>query len=200
MVDTHELLGCSLFCTKIRLSLTPCYFGNKVNGKDLPFRKRKRKEKVKGKISVSEMRSKKILIYVFYLQTYQIFLLLALVMFQILSEVLPFFLDINFFYLISRKLIDVPSSMFWFRLDTFTSRCSIANAGVDFNHLVTENEVLDDLQSVPSGCSIPIVHLKSDILENEPLKLPTDDTYISDPFTTLPVCIFTVQFSYLASW
>eukprot|EP00268_Persea_americana_P038069 TRINITY_DN3772_c0_g1_i4.p1 TRINITY_DN3772_c0_g1~~TRINITY_DN3772_c0_g1_i4.p1 ORF type:complete len:603 (-),score=128.08 TRINITY_DN3772_c0_g1_i4:580-2388(-) len=80
-----------------------------------------------------------------------------------------------------------PCGIVAFRSDTFTSRCSIANTGMDLNHLATENEVVDDLQSVPSGCSIPIVHLKSDILENEPLKLLTEDPYIHDLFTKLPV-------------
>lgn len=69
-----------------------------------------------------------------------------------------------------------------------TSRCSIANTEVDFDHVVTENEAVDDLPSIPSGCSIPVVHLNSDTLDTEPLKLLTEDTTnISNLFTTLPV-------------
>ncbi|XP_058083009.1 solute carrier family 40 member 3, chloroplastic [Magnolia sinica] len=74
-----------------------------------------------------------------------------------------------------------------FRSDNFTSRCSTRNADVEFNHIATENEVQDDLPSIPPGCSIPIVHLKSEILETESLNLLTEDGYIHTLFTTLPV-------------
>ncbi|XP_068663329.1 solute carrier family 40 member 3, chloroplastic [Aristolochia californica] len=66
----------------------------------------------------------------------------------------------------------------------FSSRCSITNTDVDFNQVATEDEAPDD---VSYGCAIPVVHLQSEILEVEPLSLLTEDTYIDNLLTTLPV-------------
>ncbi|XP_042486636.1 solute carrier family 40 member 3, chloroplastic [Macadamia integrifolia] len=73
------------------------------------------------------------------------------------------------------------------RLDCFTSRCSITNADLHFNNVATEEEVQDELSSVSSGCSVPVVHLKTGIIESEALNLPAEDTYMNELLTTLPV-------------
>ncbi|OVA16795.1 Ferroporti-1 [Macleaya cordata] len=72
------------------------------------------------------------------------------------------------------------------RVNNLATRCSTANTDVHINHVATEDDIEDDFSSIPSG-SLPIVHLSSDILETESLNLLTEDTYINDLFTTLPV-------------
>lgn len=87
-----------------------------------------------------------------------------------------------------------PSSL-WLKLnspsvailsfDRLKSRCSITNTDVQFNHVATEDE---DLSASDIGfCTTPIVQLKSDVLETEPLSIITGDTYVDSLLTTLPV-------------
>ncbi|KAL5983519.1 hypothetical protein ACLOJK_017605 [Asimina triloba] len=74
------------------------------------------------------------------------------------------------------------------RSDNFILRCSSKNADIEFNHVATENENQEEQpSSISSGCSIPIVHLSSEILTTEPLTLLTQDAYANSLFTTLPV-------------
>ncbi|KAJ4954554.1 hypothetical protein NE237_011337 [Protea cynaroides] len=79
------------------------------------------------------------------------------------------------------------SSVSFTRLDCFTSRCSVSNADLHFNHVATEEKVQDEFSSVPSGCSVPVVHLKSEIIETESLNLLAEDPYLNELLTTLPV-------------
>lgn len=52
--------------------------------------------------------------------------------------------------------------------------------------MATEDE---DLSASDIGfCTTPIVQLKSDVLETEPLSIITGDTYVDSLLTTLPVC------------
>lgn len=74
------------------------------------------------------------------------------------------------------------------RFDNLVSRCSITNTDVQFNQVATEDELLEDFSAVESNCSVPIVHLKSEILETESLNLLTEETYVDSLLTKLPVC------------
>ncbi|OMP09374.1 Pectinesterase, catalytic [Corchorus olitorius] len=72
---------------------------------------------------------------------------------------------------------------------SFKSRCSITD--VQFSHVTTENEVPEDISGTEIACccatATPIVQLKPDILETEPLSILTGDTYVDSLLTTLPV-------------
>lgn len=73
------------------------------------------------------------------------------------------------------------------RLNGFNSRCSITNTEVQFDQTATDEEVQEDLPDVASNCPVPIIHLKSDILETEPFNLLTEGTYVDSLLTALPV-------------
>ncbi|KAE8010331.1 hypothetical protein FH972_006708 [Carpinus fangiana] len=73
------------------------------------------------------------------------------------------------------------------RFDNLVSRCSITNTDVQFNQVATEDELIEDFSAVESNCSVPIVHLKSEILETESLNLLTEETYVDSLLTKLPV-------------
>ncbi|XP_047341793.1 solute carrier family 40 member 3, chloroplastic isoform X2 [Impatiens glandulifera] len=68
------------------------------------------------------------------------------------------------------------------RLVSYKSRLSITNSQV-CGHVSTEEVEVDEATS----CSIPVVNLKSDLLEPEPLNLLAEDTYVDALLTTLPV-------------
>lgn len=74
------------------------------------------------------------------------------------------------------------------RLNGFNSRCSITNTEVQFDQTATDEGVQEDLPDVASNCPVPIIHLKSDILETEPFNLLTEGTYVDSLLTALPVC------------
>ncbi|XP_034707735.1 solute carrier family 40 member 3, chloroplastic isoform X2 [Vitis riparia] len=73
------------------------------------------------------------------------------------------------------------------RLNGFNSRCSITNTEVQFDQTATDEGVQEDLPDVASNCPVPIIHLKSDILETEPFNLLTEGTYVDSLLTALPV-------------
>lgn len=73
------------------------------------------------------------------------------------------------------------------RLNGFNSRCSITNTEVQFDQTATAEGVQEDLPDVASNCPVPIIHLKSDILETEPFNLLTEGTYVDSLLTALPV-------------
>lgn len=81
----------------------------------------------------------------------------------------------------------------YFRFDALISRCSITNTDTHCSHVVTEDEASEELSAVEPECSVPIINLKSDILEAEPLSLLTEDTYVDCLLTTLPVCFLFVH-------
>ncbi|THF99227.1 hypothetical protein TEA_016535 [Camellia sinensis var. sinensis] len=56
-----------------------------------------------------------------------------------------------------------------------------------FNHVDTDEEVQAEFSTAASNCSVPIVHIKSDILETESLNLLAEDTFVDTLLTTLPV-------------
>ncbi|KAF8369364.1 hypothetical protein HHK36_032623 [Tetracentron sinense] len=85
----------------------------------------------------------------------------------------------------SRRWFNPSTSSF--RVDNFISRCSITNTDVHFNHVTTEEDAPEELSSIPPSCSVPVVHLKSEILENESLNLLDEETYLNNLLTTLPV-------------
>ncbi|XP_052206027.1 LOW QUALITY PROTEIN: solute carrier family 40 member 3, chloroplastic-like [Diospyros lotus] len=72
------------------------------------------------------------------------------------------------------------------RLEVFYARCSITETEVP-NHVHTDKEVQNEFSSAASNCSVPIVHIKSDILEVESSNLLVEDTYFDNLLTTLPV-------------
>lgn len=73
------------------------------------------------------------------------------------------------------------------RLNGFNSRCSITNTEVQFDQTATDEGVQEDFPDVASNCPVPIIHLKSDILETEPFNLLTEGTYVDSLLTALPV-------------
>ena len=73
------------------------------------------------------------------------------------------------------------------RFDSLISSCSITNADVQFNQVAAEDELPQDFSALEPNCSVPIVHLKSEILETESLNLLTEETYVDSHFTNLPV-------------
>lgn len=74
------------------------------------------------------------------------------------------------------------------RLGSFNSRCSITNTEV-FNPVETEEAAQGEFSVAASNCSVQIVDIQSDILNNEAeaLTLLADDTYVDTLLTTLPV-------------
>uniref|UniRef100_M0ZSI5 Ferroportin protein family n=1 Tax=Solanum tuberosum TaxID=4113 RepID=M0ZSI5_SOLTU len=71
------------------------------------------------------------------------------------------------------------------RLGSFNTRCSI-NTDV-LTDIATDQEVRDDVATDDCGCTIPVLHLKSDILETEALNLLAKGTFVDTLLTTLPV-------------
>ncbi|KAK9147065.1 hypothetical protein Sjap_006968 [Stephania japonica] len=68
------------------------------------------------------------------------------------------------------------------RVEKFALRCVYSNSNVHFDHVATEEEAFEDSSS---GCSVPIVNLKSDMLGvTESLNFEAD---INNLLTTLPV-------------
>ncbi|XP_015062213.1 solute carrier family 40 member 3, chloroplastic [Solanum pennellii] len=71
------------------------------------------------------------------------------------------------------------------RLGSLNTRCSI-NTDV-LTDIATDQEVRDDVATDDCGCTIPVLHLKSDILETEALNLLAKGTFVDTLLTTLPV-------------
>ncbi|XP_008809257.2 solute carrier family 40 member 2, chloroplastic [Phoenix dactylifera] len=88
-----------------------------------------------------------------------------------------------------RRLRPRPPGCSICRLGNFISKCSITNVDIDFENAATEDEVSEDLRclpSLPSGCTIPYIHVAPDILDSKPL-LATEETHVKSHFKTLPV-------------
>ncbi|XP_055816581.1 solute carrier family 40 member 3, chloroplastic [Solanum dulcamara] len=71
------------------------------------------------------------------------------------------------------------------RIGSFNSRCSI-NTDV-LTDIATDQEVRDDVATDNCGCTIPVLHLKSDIMETEALNLLAKGAFVDTLLTTLPV-------------
>nr|WEQ60890.1 FPN1 [Lycium barbarum] len=67
------------------------------------------------------------------------------------------------------------------RVGSLNPRCSINT------DIATDQEVRDDVATDNCGCSVPVLHLKSDILETEALNLLAKGTFVDTLLTTLPV-------------
>lgn len=93
---------------------------------------------------------------------------------------------LKFYYCCSVLTTSIAHHARW---DNLTSKCSMANVEVDFNHVETKDEAADELSSLSSGCSIPVVHLSADVLDSGSLNLLTEETCQSSIFTELPVSV-----------
>ncbi|KAK4339748.1 hypothetical protein RND71_041210 [Anisodus tanguticus] len=58
---------------------------------------------------------------------------------------------------------------------------------IAIQYIATDQEVWDDVATDDCGCSVPVLHLKSDILETEALNLLAKGTFVDTLLTTLPV-------------
>lgn len=72
------------------------------------------------------------------------------------------------------------------RFACFSSRCSITDTDIHLNH-VPIDETEGGSSVVEPECPVPIVKLKSDILETESLNLLTEATFVDTLLTALPV-------------
>ncbi|KAL1826965.1 hypothetical protein ACET3Z_005377 [Daucus carota] len=70
------------------------------------------------------------------------------------------------------------------RLDRFYLKCSITDTDV-FNNVAVEEELHEDLST--SSCSVPIIHLNTEVLEAESVNLLSEGTYVDTLLTKLPV-------------
>lgn len=91
------------------------------------------------------------------------------------------------FYLFTKILLSLD-----FRFGSFNSKCSITNTDRQCKHVASENKTQEELSDVEPDLSVPIVNLKSDILEAESLSLLTEDIYVDCLLTALPVCFIVV--------
>lgn len=64
----------------------------------------------------------------------------------------------------------------------------MTNTEVQFHQTGIAEGVQEDLPDIASNCPVPIIHLKPDILEAEPLNLLTEGTFVDNLLTALPVC------------
>ncbi|XP_050224413.1 solute carrier family 40 member 3, chloroplastic isoform X2 [Mercurialis annua] len=87
----------------------------------------------------------------------------------------------------SRRWLNFGSASLSCRFSNFNSRCSITNSDIHCSPVLTEDEVLQHVSEVEPDCLAPIVHIKSDILEAEPLSLLTEATFVDSLLTALPV-------------
>ncbi|CAN4108919.1 unnamed protein product [Withania somnifera] len=83
----------------------------------------------------------------------------------------------------SRRRLTPPFNTL--RVGSLNTRCSI-NTDV-LTDIATDQEVQDDVATENCGCTIPVLHLKSDILETEALNLLAKGTFVDTLLTTLPV-------------
>ncbi|KAF7847665.1 hypothetical protein BT93_L2744 [Corymbia citriodora subsp. variegata] len=68
-----------------------------------------------------------------------------------------------------------------------SSRCSITNTDVQYDHVATDDEVLSETSVIEAECPVPVVHLKPDILESDPSSLLTERAFVDSLLTALPV-------------
>ncbi|WCJ43062.1 Solute carrier family 40 member 3 chloroplastic [Euphorbia peplus] len=73
------------------------------------------------------------------------------------------------------------------RLRNLKSSCSITNSDLQCGQILTDDEVQEHVSDVEPDCTAPIVHIKSDILQTEPLSLLAEATYVDNLLTVLPV-------------
>lgn len=93
--------------------------------------------------------------------------------------------------IIKRMTCDIsnlyPLCVFVCRFEHLSSRCSITNTDVQYDHVATDDEVLSEKSVIEAECPIPIVHLKPDILESDTSSLLTERAFVDSLLTALPV-------------
>ncbi|GAV78747.1 FPN1 domain-containing protein [Cephalotus follicularis] len=87
----------------------------------------------------------------------------------------------------SRVWLNLNSASGFHSFDSIHLRRSITNTDVHFSHCSAADEISEDLSRVEIDCPVPIVHLKSDILETESLSLLNKATYLDSLLTNLRV-------------
>ncbi|KAJ9180344.1 hypothetical protein P3X46_008602 [Hevea brasiliensis] len=89
--------------------------------------------------------------------------------------------------LATRRRMNFNSASSPCRFCNLNSRCLITNSELQCSLVVSNDEVPQDVSGIEPDCSAPIVHIKADILEAEPLSLLADATYADSLLTALPV-------------
>ncbi|XP_065852930.1 solute carrier family 40 member 3, chloroplastic [Euphorbia lathyris] len=89
--------------------------------------------------------------------------------------------------LIARRWLNFYSVSTSSRSSNLKSRCSITNSDLQCGQILTDDEVKEHVSGVEPDCAAPIVHIKSEILETEPLSLLAEATYVDNLLTALPV-------------
>ena len=89
------------------------------------------------------------------------------------------------------------SELDWCRFGNFRSRCSVTDTNVQLSDVITDEEVSQDSSGVDSDCSTPIVHINSDILESESLRLLSETTFVDRLLTALPVCFSLLSYNHM---
>ncbi|EEF49971.1 solute carrier family 40 member 3, chloroplastic [Ricinus communis] len=73
------------------------------------------------------------------------------------------------------------------RFSNLNSRCSITNSESQCSSVLTEDEAPQHVSEIEPDCSAPIFHIKSDVLESQPLSLLVETTFVDSLLTALPV-------------
>lgn len=80
-----------------------------------------------------------------------------------------------------------PIGISAFRFGNCAAKCSIINADVDLDHVATVDEIPKECPSLQPDCSLPFVHLTSDVLDSQSLSLLKEASCVTSIFTELPV-------------
>ncbi|KAI4349892.1 hypothetical protein L6164_010435 [Bauhinia variegata] len=86
----------------------------------------------------------------------------------------------------SSRWLNLNHAFAYKRFDHFSSRCSFTNTDIHLDH-VTTDEAQGESLTVESDCPVPIVKLKSDILEADTLDLLAEGTFVDSLLIALPV-------------
>lgn len=73
------------------------------------------------------------------------------------------------------------------RFEHLSSRCSITNTDVQYDHVATDDEALSEKSVIEAECPVPVVHLKPEILESDSSSLLTERDFVDNLLTALPV-------------
>ena len=73
--------------------------------------------------------------------------------------------------------------LFFSRSERLSTRCYVAHTEVELDQV----NIDDDATSCSPICTIPLVNHRTTILEPEPLDFITDEGYVTNLLTTIPV-------------
>ncbi|KAI3417318.1 Solute carrier family 40 protein [Psidium guajava] len=73
------------------------------------------------------------------------------------------------------------------RFGHLSSRCSMTDTDVQYDHVATDGEVLSEKSARETECPVPVVHLKPDILESDSSSILTARAFVDSLLTALPV-------------